>query len=175
MNDRAPPPPPRVSRQRMGSILRMSVCAVFFVSFAAVCYLSLLAPFFGPRVIPAAQLPWMLGVAGLSLLTAPVGWRAIVSLFARRPFATMPFFRASPRMLGLAFALAALYMFLAPGFYAALGTMTLHIGVSIVLLALLAVVNLLLLCTLLATPLVLLLRLLEWSGGWLWRRMSARC
>ena len=38
MNDHAPPPPPR---QRMGSILRMLAGAVFCMSFAATCYLSL--------------------------------------------------------------------------------------------------------------------------------------
>lgn len=174
MNDHAPTPPPRVSRQRMGSILRMLAGAVFCMSFAATCYLSLFSPAFGPRMTPLAHLQAALGCAGLSLLTAPVGWRAIASLLARRPVAAMPFFRASPPMLGLAFALAALYLYLAPGFYAALGTLTLQIGTSIVLLALLAVVNLLLLCTLLVIPLVLSLRLLGWGGGWLWRRLAVR-
>lgn len=172
MNDRAPTLLPPVSRHRMGTLLRMLVGAVFCVSFAATCYLSLFAPAFGARMTSVAHLQIVLGCAGLCLLVAPLGWRVIAGLFARRPVAAMPFFRAPPLMLGMAFALAALYLFLAPGFYAALGTLTLHIGTSIVLLALLAVVNLLLLCTLLVTPLVLLLRLLGWGGGWLWQRLA---
>jgi len=169
-----PTPLPQVPRHRIGHILRMVSAAVFCVSFAATCYLSLLVPAFGPPSVSATRPVLLVCAGGLCLVTAPIGWRVLASLFTGRPIVATPFFRASPLMLGLAFALAALYFFLAPALYATQGTQTLPIGTALALQALLAVVNLLLLCTLLAAPLVLLLHLLKWSGGWLWRRMSAR-
>lgn len=170
MNDYTPAPVPSTPNHRIRRVVRMVFGTVFLVSFAATCCLSLMAPLFGTRTFPAT---WALGVAGLSLLTAPMGWRAIARLFAGRPVAALPFFRASPLMLGLAFALAAAYFALAPRFDAAQAAFALHINTAMALQAIGAAATLLLLCTLLAVPLILLLRLLGWGGDWLWRRMSA--
>ncbi len=170
MNDHTQAPLPSAPRHRIGQVVRMLSATVFLVSLAATCYLSLLAPVFGPRTIPDT---WALAVVVLALLTAPLGWRAIARLFVGRPVATLRFFRASPLTLGLAFALAAAYFALAPRLDAAQAAFTLSINTALVLQAIGAAATLLALCTLLAVPLILLGRLLGWGGGWLWRRMSA--
>jgi len=72
MNDHTQAPLPSAPRHRIGQVVRMLSATVFLVSFAATCYLSLLAPVFGPRAIPDT---WALAVVVVALLTAPLGDR----------------------------------------------------------------------------------------------------
>lgn len=73
MNDHTQAPLPSAPRHRIGQVVRMLSGTVFLVSFAATCYLSLLAPVFGPRAIPDT---WALAVVVVALLTAPLGARS---------------------------------------------------------------------------------------------------
>ncbi len=156
---------PPTAQGRAWHALRLVFAVLFCLSLAATVYFAFFARAIGPVTLPAC--------AASTLLTAPMGWRALAALLTRRSTATMPFFRASPALLASAFALAAVYFTLVPPLHSTLGAMDMQIGQAIALQIPLALTNLLLTCVLLAVPLILLLRLLQWSGNWLRRRLAA--
>lgn len=161
----------RISHTRIGRALRAGITVIFVLSVIALlgtaAFIRISAAGDPDYGLPAAYLKVLEISANVSLLTAPVGWRALVDYMGRRSAAAMPFFRASPVILSLAFLLATGVM-LAFGTSEFLPTASTSLeagSLSVAGMALLA-------CLSITIPLILLARLLAIGSTWLGQRRA---
>lgn len=158
---------------QIGRVLRASIAVLFCVSLVTAIVISVLIRLpssdSAQHGVPQANMLALQISALVSLLCAPVGWRALVDYLSKRSTASMRFFRASPATLCFVFVLTT-------GVVVAAGTsdfpqmLTASIGTNMLWLVSVA----LLACLSLTIPLLLFTRLLQISGSWLRRRWATR-
>lgn len=161
----------RISHTRTGRALRAGVTGLFVLSTMAIlgmtAYIWFSAAGNAQYGLPEANTLALQVCAIISVLSAPVGWRALVDYTGRRQTATMPFFQASPVRLSITFMLVtALILALGTSQFLSTGSTSLGTGsFSVIGLTLLV-------CMSLTIPLILLARLLQISGAWLRQRWA---
>ncbi len=160
-----------IADTRVGRTLRAAIALTFSVALVSTLYFGFIAPISKGAISEFGYTALMTSGA-VTLLTAPIGWRALTSYLTGRSAAALPFFRASPLALAITFALAAIFFAMAASLPDALAGMGQKIEAVIASNTLLLLAAVLLFGVMVVAPLVFLLRLLRMGGERLRQRFA---